>query len=155
KKDTVLAQLSNPDKQKELIQRQSDQEINFTKFVFFNRSPEREHRAQAKQHKEHADKLEPIIQKVTEQIGKLTLVAGRDGQIVGAPHRSTIGQWLKPGKSAIADKTINYDKPFFCEIGDPHRLQAHLILEQSDIHLIGLDRTAWLKVYGKAEKTYK
>ena len=34
-------------------------------------------------HKEMADKLEPAIEKITDQIGKLTLVAGRDGQVIG------------------------------------------------------------------------
>ena len=92
-----------------------------------------------------------MIEKITEQIGKLTLVANRDGQVVGAPHRSSVGQWLKPGKPDEAKP----DKPFFCEIGDPHQLEAHLILDQADIHLIKPDSAAWLKIYGKAETTYK
>ena len=65
-KDTVLAKLSNPEKQKELIQRQQDQEISFTKYLYFKQSSERENRAQAMQHKEYADKLEPMIEKITE-----------------------------------------------------------------------------------------
>ena len=38
-------------------------------------------------------------------------------------HRESVGQWVKPGKP-------------FCEVGDPRRLEAHLIIDQSDIHLI-------------------
>ena len=86
-KDTVLAKLSNPEKEKELLEKQQDHDVNWHKCLWFDRSPERENRAQAMQHEEFADKLEPIIEKITEQIGKLTLVANRDGQVVGAPHR--------------------------------------------------------------------
>jgi putative peptide zinc metalloprotease protein len=143
-KDTVLATLSNPEKQKELIQRQQDQTIAFHKAQWYGKSPEIENRAQAKQHEEYAEKLEPMIQKINDQIGKLTLVCNRDGQVVGtsALHRETIGQWLKPGKP-------------FCEVGDPYHLEAHMILDQSDIHLIGVDSPAWIKIYGVAEKTIK
>jgi putative peptide zinc metalloprotease protein len=149
-KDTVLAKLSNPEKQKELIQRQQDQEISFTKYLFFKHDPE--FRAQAMQAKEYADKLEPMIEKINGQIGKLTLVSGREGQVVGAPHRAGVGQWLKPGKTT--DPEAKTEKPFFCEIGDPHKLEAHLILDQGDIHLIKIPNKAWLKVHGKAETTY-
>src|SRR5262249_44896452 len=150
KKDTVLAKLSNPEKVKELLQRQQDQTIAFHKAEWFGRSPERESRAQARQQKEFAEKLEPMIKKIVDQIDKLTLIAGRDGQVVGSPHRETVGQWLKPGNSQKPGS-----KPFFCEIGDPHHLEAHLIIDQSDIHLIRPDRRTWLKVYGRAETTYR
>jgi putative peptide zinc metalloprotease protein len=152
-KDTVLAKLSNPQKQKELLEKQLEQAVNWHKYLYFNRSAERENRAQAMRHKEIADKTEPIIQNITEQIGKLTLVAGRDGQVIGAPHHSTLGAWLKPGKPS--DTETRSDKPFFCEIGDPHRLEADLIMDQSDINLLQVDNVAWLKISGKAEKTYK
>jgi putative peptide zinc metalloprotease protein len=151
-KDTVLAKLSNPQKQKELLEKQLDHDVNWAKYQFFRNSPERESRAQALRHKEMADKAEPIIHNITDQIGKLTLVANRDGQVVGAPHRSKVGQWVKPGKPS--DPEEHNDKPFFCEIGDPHKLEAHLILDQSDINLLHVDSKAWLKVDGKAEVTF-
>jgi putative peptide zinc metalloprotease protein len=155
KKDQVLAKLSNPEKIKELLQEQRDQTINFHKAEWYGRSPEHESRAQATQHKRLAEDLETKIEKITRQIGNLTLVAARDGQVVGAPHRETVGQWLKPGRPANQTSTSTADKPYFCEIGDPHQLEAHLILDQGDIHLIHPENTAWLKVYGKAETTYK
>jgi putative peptide zinc metalloprotease protein len=150
-KGTVLAKLSNPEKEKELIQRQQDQQVNFHKALWFGQSPEHENRAQAMKHEEFAEKLEPMIQKMIEQMGKLTLIADRDGQVVGLPqkgneeplHKETVGQWLKPENQP------------FCEIGDPHQLEAHLIIEQSDVHLIHPDSAAWVKIYGEAEKTYK
>ena len=88
-----------------------------------------------------AEELEPMLEKINEQLGKLTLVAARDGQVMGVPHPETVGQWLKPGKP-------------FCEVGDPHHLAAHLIIDQWDIDLIRLGRRAWVKVYGRAETTY-
>ncbi len=94
-----------------------------------------------------------MIEKITGQIGKLTLVSNREGQVIGAPHRSGVGQWLKPGKTS--DPEAKTEKPFFCEIGDPHHLEAHLILDQADIHLIKIPNDAWLKVHGKAETTFK
>jgi putative peptide zinc metalloprotease protein len=142
KKDTVLATLSNPEKQKELLQRQQDQSANFAKALWFGKSDEPENRAQRRQHEEFAEKLEPMIAKIVEQLGKLTLICNRDGQVVGSPHKETVGQWIKPGKP-------------FCEIGDPHKLEAHLIVDQSDIHLLNLNRTTWIKIYGRAETTIK
>ena len=121
KKDTVLAKLSNPEKQKELSAAHSRTTTSTsTRRSGFGQSPERENRAQAKQYEEFAENLEPVIAKITEQIGKLTLISHRDGQVVGSPHKETVGQWLKPGKP-------------FCEIGDPHQLEAHLIVDQGDI----------------------
>jgi putative peptide zinc metalloprotease protein len=159
-KDDVLAKLSNPEKQKELIQRQGDYDVSFYKAQWFDKSPERESRAQARLHAEYAEKLEPTLQKINEQIGKLTLIAGRDGQVVGAPHKSSIGRWLKPGNPHRPDnpteptKPPDPEKPFFCEIGDPHHLEAHMILDQSDILLIQPKAKCWIKIYGKAEMTY-
>ena len=142
KKDTVLATLINYEKQKELLQKTADYNVNFAKSQWFNTSPEREHRAMARQHLQMAEELEPMLAKINEQIGKLTLIAGRDGQAMGVPHPETVGQWLKPGKP-------------FCEVGDPHHLEAHLIIDQSDIDLIGVGRRAWVKVYGRSETTYR
>ncbi len=143
-KDTVLATLSNLEKQKELVQRQQDHKIALLKSTWYSQSPETESRAQSMQYKEYADKLEPMIQKINDQIGKLTLICNRDGQVVGDSnlHRQTIGQWIKPGKP-------------FCEVGNPYQLEAHMILDQSDIHLIGVDSPAWIKIYGIAERTIK
>ena len=91
-RDTVIAKLINPEKQKELVQKQADHAINFAKAQWYNQSPEREHRALARQHLQTAEELEPILQKINEQIGKLTLVAARDGQVMGVPHPETVGQ---------------------------------------------------------------
>ena len=146
KKDTVIAKLSNPSKEKELAERQQDHDVAWTKARWYLQSPEIENRAQAKQQDANATALEGMIEKVTSQLGKLTLIANRDGRVVAAPgivlHRESVGQWVKPGKP-------------FCEVGDPRRLEAHLIIDQSDIHLIHTDSIAWIKIYGRAEHTFK
>jgi putative peptide zinc metalloprotease protein len=141
-KDTVLATLSNPEKVKELNQRTQDQQVSFFKGIIFHQSDELENRAQAKQYEQFSENLEPALQKINDQIGKLTLISHREGRIVGSPEKETVGQWLKPGKP-------------FCEIGDPRKLEAHVILDQGDINLIQPDNKAWIKIYGRAEITYK
>jgi putative peptide zinc metalloprotease protein len=86
--------------------------------------------------------LEKAIDDVNDQIGKLTIHAERDGQVIGLPHHETIGQYLKPGKP-------------FCQIGDPHKLEAHMLLDQADRDLIKSGRVAWMKIYGDSEVTWK
>jgi putative peptide zinc metalloprotease protein len=142
RKDDVLATLSNPTKAKELAERQQEHDIAFHKALWYFQSSELEYRAQAKQQEEFAEELDEMIAKISDQLGKLTLVSNRDGQVVGSPHQETVGQLLKPGKP-------------FCEIGDPTQLEAHIIVDQTDIHLIDSGRTAWIKVYGRAERTYR
>ncbi|MFO0950893.1 MAG: HlyD family efflux transporter periplasmic adaptor subunit [Isosphaeraceae bacterium] len=142
KQGDLIATLSNPEKLRQRTDLQSQHDINFTKAAWFGNSPSLESRALQRQHDQMARDLEPAIEKVSEQIGKLTLTAPRDGQIIGLPHPETTGQYVKPGKP-------------FCEVGDPHKLEAHLILDQGDIDLIRLDRKAWIKVYGDSEITWR
>lgn len=139
---TVLAELSNPEKIRELYEIQEKHDVNFAKARWFNASDRRESRAQARQFDLMASELEPAIEKIADQVKKLRLVAPRDGLAIGVPHPETTGQYLKPGK------------PFF-EVGDPHHLEAHLILDQGDIDLVALDRRAWVKIYGDSETTFK
>src|SRR5439155_12815351 len=110
------------------------------KALFFGTRPDIDSRAQKRQHDQMAMDLEPAIEKVVEQLGKLTLVAHRDGQVMGVPHPETTGQWLKPGKP-------------FCEVGDPHKLEAHMILDQADIDLVRPGRRPWRKIQGHSEFT--
>ena len=139
-KGTVLATLSNPEKIRERMVLQEQQAVNFHKALWFGHSSDRESRAMSRQHQQMATDLEPALDKVIEQIGKLTLIAERDGKVMGVPHRETTGQWLKTGNP-------------FCEIADPHKLEAHMILDQSDIDLVRRDRRAWIKIYGDSEIT--
>ena len=142
KAGTALASLSNPEKIRDRGQLQEQQAIHFAKASWFGKSDSLESRAQMRQHDQMANDLDPAIKKISEQIAKLTLYAERDGYVMGVPHPETIGQWVKPGKP-------------FCEVGDPHELDAHMILDQGDIDLVKLDRRAWLKIFGDSEVTWK
>jgi len=140
KAGTELAILSNPEKVRERMQLQEQQGVNFIKASYFGQSQAT--RAQHRQYLQASNDLEPALEKVVEQLDKLRLVAHRDGQVMGVPARETVGQWLRPGNP-------------FCEVADPHQLEAHLILDQGDIDLIRTGRRAWVKVYGDSEVTLK
>jgi putative peptide zinc metalloprotease protein len=137
----LLATLSNPEKFRERAQLYEEHDINIIKHEAYNRSIRVTDRSLAQAHMAQAIKLEPAMAKVDEQIGKLNLYAPADGRAMGVPHPETTGQWIKPGKP-------------FCEVGDPRKLEAHLILDQSDIDLIGPRRRAWIKIYGLSETTF-
>ena len=101
-------------------------------------------RAQWVQQYENAAKdLEPAMvdKRSNDQVAMLiTHCPPRRQGDGGAPPRNARGQWLKPGKP-------------FCTVGDPHKLEAHLILDQSDIDpdqrttktgdATGLDQNLW------------
>ena len=142
KKGDLIAQLSNLDKQRERESLQEELEINRVKAAYFSRSKDLEGRRLARQHTTLADELEPVVARVNDQLAHLYLVAERDGQVIGVPKRETTGMWVRPDKA-------------FCEIGDPKKLQAQVIIDQGDIDLLQEGNQAWLKVYGLAERTYK
>ncbi|MBX6315142.1 MAG: HlyD family efflux transporter periplasmic adaptor subunit [Isosphaeraceae bacterium] len=142
KKDDIIARLSNPEKQREFFHLQEQVQVNLVKAMSYGRSTELADRQLKEQFADDAALLEPALNKVSEQIGKLTLIAPRDGVVMGLPHPETTGQWLKPGKP-------------FCEVGDPRKLEAHLILDQSDVDLVRVGRRAWIKIYGDSEQTIR
>jgi putative peptide zinc metalloprotease protein len=142
---TVLATLSNPEKQVEYEQLLEQHDSNYLKALWFGWTSKT--RTQMLQAQNMEQQLEQALSKINDQIDKLTIVAPRSGQVIGVPHKSTVGQYLKTGK------------PFF-EIGDPKKLEAHLILDQTDIDLIKSRNpnnkpTAWIKIYGTSESTWK
>jgi putative peptide zinc metalloprotease protein len=142
-----IARLSNPEKQLEVMQLEQQQQACHVKGVWYDSLSDNNSRALAQQNFQMERELEPAITKISEQLAKLNLTAPRDGQVMGLPGKSTIGQYLKPGKP-------------FAEVGDPRKLEAHLILDQSDVDLIKSrdprDRpTAWMKIYGTSETTWK
>ncbi len=144
KKGQKIASLSNPDKQRERLELVEKHDTSFVKALWFGYGSD--NRAQQLQHEQAARDLEPAIDKVNDQIAGLILVASRDGRVIGVPPKESKGQWVKPGKP-------------FCSISDPTKLEAHVILDQSDIDLInsqGKDKArAWLKIYGTSETTWK
>ncbi len=147
KAGALIATLSNPEKQIEYEQLHEQQVSNYVKALWYGTLSDNDSRAKERQARQMEQQLEPALSKISEQIGKLTLVAPRDGQVMGVPDKQTIGQHLKPGKP-------------FVEVGDPRKLEAHMILDQSDINLIqSMEErnkpTAWMKIYGTSETTWK
>ncbi len=140
-----LVDLSNLEKLRERRQLEEQIDLNMAKFEVFSTSIDPNQHSLAKVHLGLAEELEPELATLTEQIGKLTLRAPRDGYVVGFPKPETVGQWLKPG-----------GKPF-CEVADIKRLQAHLIIDQSDVDLVKEKDhpRAWVKVYGTSERTFR
>ena len=105
KKDTVLAKLSNPEKAKRtLAEARRTTTSTFTRRSGFGQSPERENRAQAKQYEEFAENLEPMIAKISDQIGKLTLVSHRDGQVVGVASQGNGRPVAQAGQAVLRDR---------------------------------------------------
>ncbi len=148
KKGAILATLSNPEKMRDKAEQLQEQhDSSYMKAIWFGSASDEGSRAQYKKFMQMEQQLEVPLSKISDQIAMLTLTAPRDGQVIGVPHPSTIGQYLKPGK------------PLF-EVGDPQKLEAHLILDQSDVDLINSRDSnnkpiAWIKVYGTSETTFK
>jgi putative peptide zinc metalloprotease protein len=114
---TVLATLSNPEKQLEYEQLLQQHDSSYIKSLWYNTTPKT--REQYKESLNLEQKLEQAVSKISDQLDKLTIVAPRSGQ-----------------------------------------LEAHLILDQTDIDLIRSKNpndkpTAWVKIYGTSEKTHK
>ena len=76
----------------EFLERQQEHDIAFHKALWYFQSPELENRAQAKQQEQFAEELDVMIEKIADQLGKLTLISNRDGQVVGSPHQETVGK---------------------------------------------------------------
>lgn len=142
KKGDLIATLSNPEVMLERESLNEQHGASFAKASWFGASSDRDSRAMHRQHLQMSIDLDQAREKVEEKVRKLVLTANRDGQVMGLPHPETLGQHLKPGKP-------------FCEVGDPRKLEAHLILDQGDIDLIRVDRKAWVKIYGDSEVTWK
>jgi putative peptide zinc metalloprotease protein len=140
---TVLATLSNPDKLRERVDLVSKHDINLRKARWYERATDNASHSLAIEHLQLAHDLEPAIDKVTEQIGKLTLIAPRDGEVMGVPHPEVRGKYYKPD-----------GKPF-CEVANPKKLEVHMILDQADVDLIRVNRRAWIKIYGDSEVTIR
>lgn len=145
---TLLARLINPDLSLEERHRNEEIEIQNVKAQTYEITSSRDplnHELAQRTREMIAEDLEPALAKVVDQMGKLTLFANRDGVAMGVPNRETTGKWIQAGE-------------LFCEIGDPKKLEAHLLIDQSDVELIrplqDKKARAWVKIYGASRRTY-
>jgi putative peptide zinc metalloprotease protein len=145
--ETVIARLINPDLALERLKRTEDINIQTVEAeiadITSTRNPLNRQKAQYTREM-IAEDLEPALAKVVDQLGKLTIFAGRDGVAMGVPNRETSGKWMQAGE-------------LFCEVGDPKALEAHLLIDQSDVELINslkdTKAKAWVKIYGASTRT--
>jgi putative peptide zinc metalloprotease protein len=146
KERQLIATLSNLDKFKERDALQSKIHLNRALGDHYNSTTNPRDHASAELYYGLADQDELALNKVEDQIRDLNLVAPRDGIVIGLPHHETEGQWLEP--------TQGESKPL-CLVGDPTKLQAVMILDQSDVDLIRArdHPKAWLKIYGTGMHT--
>jgi putative peptide zinc metalloprotease protein len=152
----TIATLSNLEKLRRRVELEEQIETNRAQHDALFLSPDPSEHNLAKVHLELAEKLEPAVAELSDQIGKLTLVAPKDGVVIGMPHPETVGQWLRPGGAGTANGKNKASDPV-CVVADPTKLEAHMIIDQSDVDLIReLDHpVAWVKVYGNGPRTFK
>ncbi|MGL4461462.1 MAG: efflux RND transporter periplasmic adaptor subunit, partial [Planctomycetia bacterium] len=77
------------------------------------------------------------INLLREHMAKLdvTVPSGVQGDVFTPPKKKELGKTLKAGDR-------------FCEIGDIKNLQAYLVVENTQMSLVGIGQTAWIKLYG-------
>lgn len=140
----VIANLSNPEKLRERENLSAEHDIALIRAQAARRENDNSSRALAATYDAQAAKLAESLSEVEHEIAKLNLVAPADGRVIGIPHPEHQGRYGKHLETGL-----------FCEVADPGNLEAHLILDQSDVELIGERSTAWVKIYGHSERTYK
>jgi putative peptide zinc metalloprotease protein len=145
---TVIARLSNLDLLREVSELNEEIQVNEVKARVYDQTSGNNPLNRVL-HLETVNMIEqdlqPKLDVAIDQQGKLVLTAARDGVVMGIPSREVTGSFMRPGD-------------LFCEVGDPKRLEAHLLIDQSDIDLIKQDSedakaTAWVKIYGKSHET--
>ncbi len=136
-----LASLSNPELLRERRMQEAELDLHYIWAEHYSSINSGHHRAVADSHVQAAEELRPAVDTANEQVAKLVLTAPQTGQIIGAPHPREMGRFYRSGE-------------VYCQIGDPKRLVAHLIMEQTDIDLIREGNKTWLKVYGNGEQTF-
>ncbi|WP_152051710.1 site-2 protease family protein [Tautonia marina] len=145
---TVIARLSNLDLLREVSELNEEIQVNEVKARVYDQTSGNNPLNRVL-HLETVDMIEqdlqPKLDVAIDQQGKLVLTAARDGVVMGIPNREVTGSFMRPGD-------------LFCEVGDPKQLEAHLLIDQSDIDLIKQDSEnskakAWVKIYGKSHET--
>lgn len=84
-----------------------------------------------------AETAQQHVSSLAEDLRKLSIVApvGAQGVVFSPPKPQDIGRLLKPGQ-------------VFCQIGDPQRLEAYIVVPHSDTSLLHPGQRVWLKLAG-------
>jgi putative peptide zinc metalloprotease protein len=163
KEGDVIMQLSNPELQSQLVQREGEyrkakatldslRRVVGTDSSFFSQiQPASELAAAALQ----------LYKSKQEEVDKLTIVAPRDGVVLPPPYKpspkDTQGKLPNWTGSPFEDKnrgaTLQRGE-MICRVGDPRQLEATLIIDQADIDLVRRDHEVRLLAKEVPEKAY-
>jgi putative peptide zinc metalloprotease protein len=137
----VLAELGNPQKETELLdaQRMVYQYTETAKALMF--APDARRR-EVPQHETIAQAYQQQADSVQRDIDRLRLVSKKPGTVMQPPKPDKIGSYLEVGPQP------------FCQIGDPHKLQAWLVIDQGYIDLVHEGQKVQLKFYGHALRSF-
>ncbi len=132
-----LAMLENPDKQDQLmeLQRQIFAYTESAKALAW--SPNDARRRQVQEQLKMAKGYEQQAETVQKDINRLVLKAHRAGTVMRPPKPEQLGIFLEVGPAP------------FCQIGDPKKLQAWLVVDQADQELIREGQKVKLKFYSQ------
>jgi putative peptide zinc metalloprotease protein len=164
KQGDIIAVLSNPDLQSQLIQREGEyrkadktleglRRVVTTDAMFFGQIPAAtELLASAKE----------LHQNKQEEYEMLTIRAPRDGQILPPPNKpapkDTQGKlpgWTgSPFDAKNLGATLQRGE-LFCRVGDPQRIEATLVIDQADIDLVRRDHEVRLLAKSLPDRAYE
>ena len=137
----LLAVLENPQKQDELLTAERmEYQHRKTAEVWQHSDPAK--RREAPQQEKMAEGFQQQKESVQQDLDRLKLCAHRAGTVIQPPKPEKLGSLLELGPTP------------FCQIGDPHNLQAWLVVDQGYIDLIREGQGVQLKFYSHALKTF-
>ncbi len=140
KKGDVLAELRNLQKEEEIqnLRRQADQHRTLAGVYGIDR------RGEMQRELDLATKRDEQTKKLEMELSKLVLRAPRSGIVMQPPKPQELGTYFELGSG----------RPF-CRIGDTKKLQALVMIDQSDKDLISENQDVVLRLYSHALKSFE
>ena len=117
--------------------------------------------AELPQVREMIKMLEDQLVQRRADVARLTLIAPIDGTVLPPPENS--GRSESPGDlkswtgTPFAKKNLGATLPestVFCEIGDPHQMEADLIIDQDDLEFVMEDQSVAIKLDELPHRTF-
>jgi putative peptide zinc metalloprotease protein len=103
---------------------------------------------------------EQLIEKKAD-LGRLELIAPADGTVLPPPHNpdqpDAPGQLKSWTGTPFAKKNIGAmlaESTLFCEIGDPHKMEADLLIEQDDLEFVRQKQDVTIKLDVLPHRTF-
>jgi putative peptide zinc metalloprotease protein len=144
----VIAELSNPDLEAQLVERKGEWLKAQEKLVGIRRVSfeDAAYAPQIPPAREMLATAEELYQSKKEEADKLVLRAPRDGMVLPPPYKpddrkkskqeGKLPSWSgSPFDAANAGAMLQRSE-LFCRVGDPKRMEANLVIDQADIDLV-------------------